>query len=211
MNPETTRASVLPHRHSLDQARKASAWILRNLRDFEGDRRGTPVMAMHDQVLEYHVGLVALAEHGIFGPAVVLLRPMVEGYLRGVWLEGLASPAAVARFLASEEPLDADAMLRVLRKANRLADAGPWLLAWEASPLHRHPLLSLERMAATPAAGQLDSRFMPDFVEVIDALLLGTGIALLSTMKIATLGGNPGLLQAARFRLAALSGPVPSA
>ena len=43
---------------------------------------------------------------------------------------------------------------------------------------------------------------MPGLDEVIDALDLGTAIALLSTMKVATIGGNPGMVQAARFRLA---------
>lgn len=202
--PALSIASEPPQSPSLEQAKKASAWILRSFREFDGDRRATAVMAMHDQVLEHHVGLVALAEHRVFGPAIALLRPMIEGYLRGVWLERLTTPEAIARFLGSEAPLDADAMLRVLRKTNRLGDAEPLLAAWEASPLHKHPFMAPERLLAAPASGQLDSRFVPGLDEVIDALVLSTGIALLSTMKIAALGGNPGLLQAARFRLDAL-------
>lgn len=198
-----------PHGSSLEQAKRAAGWILKSLREFAGDRRGTAVMAMYDQVLEHHVGLVVLAEHRIFGPAVALLRPMVEGYLRGVWLERLGTPAAIARFLGSDEPLDADALLRVLRKANRLGEADAMLADWEASPLHRHPLLSPQRLAATPIPGQLDSRFIPGLDEVLDALVIGTGIALLTTIRIGVNGGNPGLVQAARFRLDALTRPPP--
>lgn len=189
------------HRPALEQAKRVSAWILRNFRSFQGDRRGTALLAMHDQVIEHHVGLVILAEQRIFGSAVALLRPMVECYLRGLWVERMSTPA-IARFLASEEPPDADAMLRVLRKAGRLGDAEPVLVAWEQSPLHRHPFLSAERMLATPRSGELDRRFVPGLDEVIDALDLGTAIALLATMKVATIGGNPGVVQAARFRLA---------
>lgn len=163
---------------------------------------------MHDQVIEHHVGLITLCEQRIFGPAFALVRPMVEAYLRGIWLERLSTPTAIARFLASDEPPDADSMLRVLRKANRVPDADPVLAAWEASPLHRHPFLSAERMLHAPAAGQLDSRFVPGLDEVIDALVLGSSVALLSTMKVAVLGGNPGLAQAARFRLDLLVKPL---
>lgn len=204
VNPQASAYASAPHGPALEQAKKTSAWILRSLRDFDGDRRSTAVMAMHDQVIEHHVGLVALAEHRIFGPAVALLRPIVEGFLRGVWLERLSTPDAIARFLGSEAPLDADAMLRVLRRTGRLGDAEPLLAAWEASPLHKHPFLSPERLLATPAAGHADSRFVPGLDEVVDALVFSTGIALLSTIRIATIGGNPGLIQAARFRLDAL-------
>ncbi len=199
-----------PHGPSLEQAKRAAGWILKSLRDFQGDRRGSAVMAMYDQVLEHHVGMVVLAEHRIFGPAVALLRPMVEGYLRGVWLERLSTPAAIARFLGSDEPLDADALLRVLRKANRLGDADTTLADWEASSLYRHPFLPPQRLAATPARGQLDSRFIPGLDEVIDALVIGTGIALLATIRIGVNSGHPGLVQAARFRLDAMARPAPA-
>lgn len=202
------KASDPLHRPALEQARKVSGWILRSFRSFDGDRRGTALLAMHDQVIEHHVGLVTLVEQRMFGPALALVRPMIETYLRGVWLEKLSTPAAITRFLASDEPPDAEAMLRVLRKSNRVPDAEPVLAAWEASPLHRYPLLSPERMLLTPEAGQPDSRFVPGLDEVIDALVLGTSVALLSTMKVALLGGNPGLIQAARFRLDLLVRPA---
>lgn len=211
LQPVNPIASSDPfHRPALEQAQKVLGWILRSLRSFQGDRRGTAVLAMHDQVIEHEVGLVILAEQRIFGSAVALVRPMVETYLRGVWLERLTTPATIARFLASDEPPDADAMLRVLRKANRVTDAEPVLAAWEASPLHRHPFLSPERLALTPIEGQPDSRFVPGLDEVNDALVLGTSVALLSTMKVAVLGGNPGLIQAARFRLDAMVKPARS-
>lgn len=208
VNPQAAAADGPPaHAQSLGQAKKASAWILKNVPQVGGDRRGSAVMAMHDQVLEHHVGLVALADHGIFGPAIALLRPIVEGYLRGVWLERLSTPEAVARFLGSEAQMDAAAMLHVLRRADRLGDAAALLAAWEASPLHKHPFMAPERLLALPAAGQPDTRFVPRLDEVVDTLVIGTGIALLSTMKIAVIGGDPGLLQAARFRLEALANP----
>ena len=74
--------------------------------------------------------------------------------------------------------------------------------------LGRATVLSPERMLLIPDAGQLDSRFVPGLDEVVDALVLGTSVALLSTMKVGLLGGNPGLIQAARFRLDLLVRPV---
>lgn len=121
-----------------------------------------------------------------------------------LWVERL-SGAAIASFLAGPDTPDIDTLLRLLRKASRLGESDALLAAWERSPLFHHP---------APAASGEDAgaghdatvHFMPTLDEVVDALTFSTGLALLSTMRMAQLMGDAGTEQSARFRFGVMAG-----
>lgn len=54
--------------------------------------------------LEHQRGIIALADHGIFGSALALFRPQYEAYIRGVWFYWCASDGQIETFLSGEEP-----------------------------------------------------------------------------------------------------------
>lgn len=191
----------LPHQPALDHARKIAMWLGRALPASPQARRSTPALALHNQVVEHHLGIVTVAEVHLFGPMLSLLRPAVDRHLRALWVERL-SGAALASFLAGPDTPDIDTLLR---KASRLGESDALLAAWERSPLFHHP---------APAASGEDAgaghdatvHFMPTLDEVVDALTFSTGLALLSTMRMAQLMGDAGTEQSARFRFGVMAG-----
>lgn len=54
--------------------------------------------------LEHQRGIIALADHGIFGSALALFRPQFEAYIRGEWFQWCATENQVEAFLAGREP-----------------------------------------------------------------------------------------------------------
>ena len=197
-------APRLPHQPALEHARKIAVWVGRALPAAAKVRRGTPVLALHNQVIEHHLGIVALAEQHLFGPMLSLLRPTVDRHLRALWVERLSGPA-IDDFLTGPDTPDLETLLRLLRKASRLGDGQALLAAWERSPLFHYPALpaSAEPVAPRRAEGMHLVRTLD---EVVDGLNFGTGLALLSTMRMAQLMGDAGTEQSARFRYGVMAG-----
>ena len=197
-------APPMPHQPALDHARKIATWVARALSAPPRVRRGTPALALHNQVIEHHLGIVTLAEGHLFGPMLTLLRPTVDRHLRALWVERLAG-AAIGSFLAGPDTPDVDTLLRLLRKASRLGESDALLGAWERSPLFHHPALASSADEAE-AARAANMHLLPTLPDVIDALNFSTGLALLSTMRMAQLMGDAGTEQAARFRFGVMAG-----
>ena len=199
-----SHAPPRPHQAALDHARKIGAWVVRALPISPQERRATPALALHDQVVEHHVGMVTLAERHLFGAMQSLLRPMVERHLRALWVERLSVDAA-ARFLTSADTADAESLLRMLRKASRLDDAATLLDAWQRSALYRHPGY-VEAAEGDIARRHSNLHHVPTLDDVVDTLNFSTGLALLSTTRMARLVGDRAAEQSARFRLGVMTG-----
>ncbi|MFZ5656499.1 MAG: hypothetical protein ACOY37_05500 [Pseudomonadota bacterium] len=194
----------LPHQPALDHARKIALWVGRALSVPPQVRRSTPALGLHHQVIEHHMGIVALAEAHLFAPMLSLVRPMVDRHLRALWVERL-SAAAIESFLAGPDMPDIETLLRLLRKASRLGESDDLLAAWERSPLFHHPALAASGEDA--AAGRAAKMHpVPTLPEVVDGLNFSTGLALLSTMRMAQLMGDAGTEQSARFRFGVMAG-----
>lgn len=194
----------LPHQPALEHARKVALWVGRALSVPPQVRRSTPALALHNQVIEHHLGIVAVAEVHLFAPMLSLVRPTVDRHLRALWVERL-SGTAVERFLAGPDAPDIETLLRLLRKASRLGESDALLAAWERSALFHHPALAAsgEEAAASRAA---NPHLMPTLDHVVDGLTFSTGLALLSTMRMAQLLGDTGTEQSARFRFGVMAG-----
>lgn len=202
--PGISHAPPLPHQPALDHARKVGAWVVRVLEIPPSARRSTAAMALHDQVIEHHVAIVTLAERQVFGAMLSLLRPMVDRHVRALWIERLTGDAIV-RFLTGPDTPDIESLLRLMRKTARLGDADALLAAWEGSALYSHPALT---RSADGDGGRIDStpQYVPTLDNVVDTLNFSTGLALLSTMRMAQLVGDGGAEQGARFRLGVMAG-----
>lgn len=194
----------LPHQPALDHARKIALWVGRALSVPPQVRRSTPALALHHQVVEHHMGIVALAEAHLFAPMLSLVRPTVDRHLRALWVERL-SGTATESFLTGPDTPDIETLLRLLRKAKRLGESDALLTAWERSPLYHHPALiaSDEHAGAGRAA---NVHLVPTLNDVVDGLNFSTGLALLSAMRIAQFMGDAGTEQSARFRFGVMAG-----
>lgn len=194
----------LPHRPALNHARKIAMWMARALPVPPRVRRGTPALALHNQVIEHHLGIVTVAEAHLFGPMLSLVRPTVDRHLRALWVERL-SGTAIESFLTGADTPDVDTLLRLLRKASRLGESDALLAAWERSPLFHHPaLMASGEHAGTGRAATM--HLVPTLDDVVDGLNFSTGLALLSTMRMAQLMGDTGTEQSARFRFGVMAG-----
>lgn len=203
-NGTVSRDPPRPHQPALDHARKIGAWAIRALAMPPEERRRTPALALHDHVVEYHVAVVTLAERQVFGAMQALLRPMVDRHLRALWVERL-TPDAAARFLSGPDTAETDTLLRMLRKSSRLGDADALLSAWERSPLYHHPAY-VQAGEGDIARQNANLQHVPTLDDVVDALNFSTGLALLSTMRMAQLADDGGAEQSARFRLGVMAG-----
>ncbi|GAB2514701.1 hypothetical protein [Lysobacter humi (ex Lee et al. 2017)] len=195
---------TLPHQPALDHARKIAMWVARALPAAPQARRGTPALALHNQVIEHHLGLVTLAEGHLFGPMLSLLRPTVDRHLRALWVERLSGDA-VERFLFGPDAPDVDTLLRLLRKASRLGEGEALLAAWERSPLFHHPALVVPG-ADAGVRQDAPMHLLPTLDDVVNGLTFGTGLALLSAMRMAQTLGDSGTEQSARFRFGVMAG-----
>lgn len=194
----------LPHQPALDHARKIALWVGRALPAPPQVRRSTPALALHNQVIEHHLGIVAVAEGHLFGPMLSLVRPTVDRHLRALWVERLSGTAIVS-FLTEPDTPDIDTLLRLLRKASRLGESDALLAAWERSPLFHHPaLIAFGEDAEAGRAANM--HLVPTLDDVVDGLNFSTGLALLSTMRMAQLMGDAGTEQSARFRFGVMAG-----
>jgi hypothetical protein len=197
-------APPLPHQPALDHARKIALWVGRALSMPPQVRRSTPALALHNQVIEHHMGIVAVADVHLFGPMLSLVRPTVDRHVRALWVERLTGPA-IDSFLAGPDTPDVETLLRMLRKSSRLGEGDALLAAWERSRLFHHPaLVAPDGDAPTGLAANM--HLVPTLPDVIDGLTFSTGLALLSTMRMAQLMGDAGTEQSARFRFGVMAG-----
>lgn len=194
----------LPHQPALDHARKIAMWVARALPAPPQARRSTRALALHNQVIEHHLGIVTVAEAHLFGPMLSLVRPTVDRHLRALWVERLSGPA-IESFLTGPDTPDIDTLLRLLRKASRLGEGDALLAAWERSPLYHHPALAVSAEHAGPSLAA-NMHLVPTLQDVVDGLTFSTGLALLSTMRMAQLMGDAGTEQSARFRFGVMAG-----
>lgn len=179
-------------------------WIARALPGPPRVRRSTPALALHNQVIEHHLGIVTVAEGHLFGPMLSLVRPTVDRHLRALWVERL-SGRAIERFVTGPDTPDTQTLLRLLRKTSRLGESDALLAAWERSALFHHPELTATSEDAR-AGRTANMHLVPTLHDVVDGLTFSTGLALLSTMRMAQLMGDAGTEQSARFRFGVMAG-----
>lgn len=193
-----------PHQPALDHARKIAAWVSRALSFAPRVRRGTPALALHNQVIEHHLGIVTLGDGHLFGPMLALVRPAVDRHVRALWVERLPRPAIESVLTGPDTP-DTETLLRLLRKASRLGEGAALLEGWARSRLYHYPALTPSD-AHAGAALAANMHLVPTLPDVVDGLTVSTGLALLSTMRMAQLLGDAGTEQAARFRFGVMAG-----
>lgn len=54
----------------------------------------------HFAALDHHAGIALLFSSGLYSPALALMRPLFEAYIRGIWLSDCATESQVSDFVS---------------------------------------------------------------------------------------------------------------
>lgn len=81
----------------LSSAMGLNSWLWENLEgmDIPKGKKTRLAVACLDQVIEHQLSICTLVKHNLCGSAFALVRPLFEGYIRGVWLMNCASDTEV--------------------------------------------------------------------------------------------------------------------
>ena len=90
---------------AISQAKDLGIWLHEktNGRNFELDRRGKVAVALLQHSLDVADAIIILATK-LLGPALALARPLLEGFVRGVWILKCASDEQIERFAEGNPP-----------------------------------------------------------------------------------------------------------
>lgn len=72
--------------------------------------------------LEHHCGIITLVERRLHAPALALLRPQVDAYLRGAWASYCASSEQLESFARGDDPPNADRIIKQLEQHDAFVD-----------------------------------------------------------------------------------------
>lgn len=82
------------------------------------DNRSRVAAACYFAALDHHQGITVLFDEGIPSPALALLRPLYESFVRGSWLHGCATDAELQHFLDGKELPKISELLRRLEETD---------------------------------------------------------------------------------------------
>ena len=80
----------------------------------QADDRSRLAAACYFAALDHHEGITILFDSGVPSPALALLRPLYEAFIRGSWLHGCASESELNAFKDGKEPPKINELLRRL-------------------------------------------------------------------------------------------------
>lgn len=75
-------------------------WLSHRLHDLEisTSKRARLAVGCYDQVFEHHFAICLLLRSKVYGSAFALVRPVFEGFVRGVWLKNSASDSELEKY-----------------------------------------------------------------------------------------------------------------
>lgn len=88
----------------------------------DGKQRNAVSAALQHLSVEHHNAIVTLVSEGNAGSAFALLRPQLEAYIRGVWINDCATDAQIESFLDGKRPPEKKDLLIALNKTETHGD-----------------------------------------------------------------------------------------
>ncbi|MBK6744642.1 MAG: hypothetical protein IPG66_17450 [Hydrogenophilales bacterium] len=143
-----------------------------------------------DAVHEHHRSVALLVQHGLYGSAFVLLRPMFDGCINGMWLTYLANDGELDRFANNRLTPEPTKVIKRLKKndihssdiLHRINQS-----AWKSMSSYVHGgYLQVVRRNSEEFLG---SNYAP--AEIEEVLGLANWFALLAAVEITQLSNNP--------------------
>nr|MBI3612888.1 hypothetical protein [Nitrospirota bacterium] len=157
--------------------------------------RGSIAGGSYDAVHEHHRSVVLLVEYQLIGSAFVLVRPMFEGCINGLWATYLATDDHLEQFMNGR------LTVKPVRELNRLKkkDDGEltetlqriYTEAWEHMSSYVHG--SYVQIARRNAVEYIGSNYPPE--EIGDMLRLADSMAILAAMEILSLSKDQSFVE----------------
>jgi hypothetical protein len=102
------------HLNKIDQAMKAAKKLLAQ-HGYPDDLRTVVVIGFIDQMVEHHTALLLLIRSSLVGSGFALVRTIVEGMYRALWINCCATDGAIEKFEKDDKvPLTLAQMAHVL-------------------------------------------------------------------------------------------------
>lgn len=180
----------------LAESRALSDWLAGKIDGFEfaTSERSRLAAGCLDMAIEHHRAIVLLISLSVIGSAFALVRPLLEAYVRGVWLHRCASEAELAAFKADNLDRTFSELLEVIEKLpshaeGELSDVKQ--KSWKAmcSFTHSGFLQVVRRNTALAITPNYKEQ------EIAEALTFANTFALLTAMAIASLSEDVGLAE----------------
>lgn len=147
-------------------------------------------------VHEHHKSCVLLVEEGLFGSAASLMRPSLDAYFRGLWLQWAEGPE-LQRFQEGKDSLEPQRFIKQLVQRSNVRRYGELLPLWEQSKKTLHGHVHHGYQSLVRRSGQYEVAAE----EVAIMLKFSTGLALHASLDftelvartvVATKGGELG-------------------
>ncbi len=179
-------------------------WLSQRLNDLEisTSRRIRLSVGCYDQVFEHHIAICLLLRSKVYGSAFALVRPVFEGFVRGVWLKNSASDVELEKYYGDTLDLTFGQLLDRVEK----------YLGFESGMLSSLKKSSWKAMSSYTHGGVLQAsrRYTKEFIEpsysdeeIIEVLKISGAFALLAFQQIASEANRLDLAEEAGKKLAA--------
>ncbi|MGY6273782.1 DUF6988 family protein [Achromobacter denitrificans] len=133
-------------------------------------------------VHEHHKSCVLLVEEGLFASAAALMRPSLEAYFRGLWLQWAEEPE-LQRFQEGQDSLEPQRFIKQLVRKSKVQRYGDLLPMWEQSKKTLHGHVHHGYQSLVRRSGEVE--VAPE--EVATMLKFSTGLALHASLDFTEL------------------------
>jgi hypothetical protein len=145
--------------------------------------------------IEYHQAIVTLVHDGLLAAAMALVRPMLEAFVRGMWLAYAATDAEVDRAGEDHFPNNVDKLIGDLKKAEQVPHEELAVLKsqwWKRLCSYTHT--GYQQIGARLTMGGIGYDYSD--AEMVEPLMWADWVALLITSAFAKVAENRSLDQA---------------
>ena len=145
----------------------------------------------HFTSLQDHAGIAVLFSLGLYAPALALLRPVFESYVRGIWLSDCAKQAQISDF-ANGAWQKIPSIRKMVDELENTASFGTGYLAeslllnWQTLCGFTHT--GIEQVQVHISGGSVESCCSPEQID--EALNFAGACAIMAGIALATLADN---------------------
>lgn len=175
----------------LSKAMGLNSWFWENLdgMDIPKGKKTRLAVACHDQVIEHQLSICTLVEHRLYGSAFALVRPIFEGFIRGVWLMNCASDLEVELYYMDKKLPEFGELVKRVETIEGFASGilgGVRQNSWSAMCSYTHS--GVMQTSRRLTRNTIEPNYKAE--EVVEILKFSGSFALLAFQQLAHIGNR---------------------